>query len=50
MHKKISAKGVAQIYVKKVFARHRAPNKIISDRDLKFIAAFWETFLAKQRI
>jgi len=33
-----------------VFLQYRAPDKIISNRDPKFIAAFWETFLAKQRI
>ena len=48
--KEISAKDIAQIYVKEVFTRHRLPKKIILDKDLKFITAFWETFLAKQRI
>jgi len=36
----ISAEDVAQIYIKEVFAQHRSPDKIISDRDLRFIAAF----------
>jgi len=36
----ISAEDVAKIYIKEVFIRHRVLNKIISDRDLKFIAAF----------
>jgi len=36
----ISAKDIARIYVKEVFIRHRALSKIISDRDLRFIAVF----------
>jgi len=46
----ISAKDIAKIYIKKVFARYRALDKIISDRDLRFIAAFWEVFLAEQGV
>jgi len=46
----ISAENVAQIYIKEVFAQHRLPDKIILDKDLKFIAAFWEIFLAEQRV
>ena len=46
----ISVKGVAQIYIKEVFAWHRTPDKIILDKDLKFIATFWEIFLAEQRV
>jgi len=46
----ISAEDMAQIYVKEVFSQHRSPDKIILDRDLKFIAAFWEIFLTEQRI
>jgi len=38
--KEISAEDVARIYIKKVFARHRAPDKIILDRDPRFVAAF----------
>ena len=36
----ISAEDVARIYIKEVFIRHRALSKIISDRDLRFVAAF----------
>jgi len=36
----ILVENVARIYIKEVFARYRALNKIISDRDLRFIAAF----------
>jgi len=38
--KEISVEDVARIYIKEVFARHRALDKIILDRDLRFIAAF----------
>ena len=43
----ILVKDIAQIYIKKVFIRYRALNKIILDRDPRFILAFWEVFLAK---
>ena len=46
----ISAENVAQIYVKEVFSQHRSLEKIILNRDLKFITVFWETFLAEQRV
>ena len=36
----ILVEDVARIYIKEVFARHRVLSKIISDRDLRFIAAF----------
>ena len=38
--KEILVKDIAKIYIKEVFARHRAPNKIILDRDPRFIAVF----------
>ena len=31
---------VARIYIKEVFVRYRALNKIILDRNLRFIATF----------
>jgi len=43
----ILAEDVARIYIKEVFIRHRVLSKIILDRDLRFIAAFWEVFLAE---
>ena len=36
----ILAEDIARIYIKEVFIRHRAPIKVILDRDLRFIAAF----------
>ena len=38
--KEILAEDVARIYIKEVFTRHRALNKIILDRDPRFIVVF----------
>jgi len=38
--KEILAENVAKIYIKEVFIRYRVLSKIISDRDLRFIAVF----------
>jgi len=38
--KEILAEDIARIYIKEVFARYRALDKIISDRDLRFIVVF----------
>jgi len=38
--KEISAEDIARIYIKEVFIRHGALDKIILDRDLRFIAVF----------
>jgi len=36
----ISAENIAQIYIKEVFAQHRLPDKIILNKDPRFIATF----------
>ena len=36
----ILAEDVVQVYIKEVFLRHRALNKIILDKDTRFILAF----------
>jgi hypothetical protein len=36
----ILVEDIARIYIKEVFIRHRALDKIISDRDLRFIVVF----------
>jgi len=36
----VLVEDIAQIYIKEVFIRYRVPNKIISDRNLRFILAF----------
>jgi len=38
--KEILAEDITRIYIKEVFARYKALSKIISDRDLRFIAVF----------
>ena len=46
----ILVEDVVHIYIKEIFAKYRAPEKIILDRDLRFILAFWEVFLAEQKV
>ena len=36
----ISAEDIAKVYIKEVFLRYRALDKIILDRDLRFILVF----------
>ena len=36
----ISAENIAYIYTKEIFTRHKVLEKIISDRDLRFILVF----------
>ena len=43
----ISVEDIVKIYVKEVFLRYRALDKIILDRDLRFILVFQEVFLAE---
>ena len=43
----ILVKNVVQIYIKEVFVKYRVLDKIISDRDVRFVAAFWEVFIAE---
>ena len=43
----ILAEGVAQVYTKEVFTQYRAPEKIISNRDMRFMSAFWQVFMAE---
>jgi len=38
--KEILVEDVAKIYIKEVFVRYRALDKIILDRDLRFIIVF----------
>ena len=41
---------MVQIYIKEVFTRYKILNKIILDKNIRFITAFWKVFIAKQRI
>ena len=38
--KEILVKNIVQIYIKEVFAKYRVLNKIILDKNKKFIAVF----------
>jgi hypothetical protein len=38
--KEILVEDIARIYIKEVFIRYRALDKIISDRDLRFVVVF----------
>ena len=38
--KEILAKDIVQIYIKEVFVKYGVPDKIILNRDIKFIAMF----------
>ena len=33
-----------------MFTRHRVLDKIILDKDIKFVVIFWEVFMAEQGI
>ena len=46
----ILVEDIAWIYIKEVFVRYRVLSKIILNRDLRFILAFWEVFLAEQGV
>ena len=48
--KEILVEDVVQVYVKEVFSRHGVPDKIISDRDTRFMLAFWQVFTVEQGI
>ena len=45
--KSISAEKLLKVYIKEVFAKYKVLIKIISNKDVKFILIFWETFIAK---
>ena len=38
--KGILVKDIVQVYIKEVFLKHRAPDKIILNKDTRFILAF----------
>ena len=41
---------MVQVYIKEVFTRYKILDKIILDKDIRFILAFWQVFTAKQGI
>ena len=38
---------IEEILVKEVFVKHRILNKIILDKDTRFILVYWQVFTAK---
>ena len=47
---KLIKQGYFIAYIKEIFIKYRVLDKIILDRDLRFILIFQEVFLAKQRV
>ena len=43
----ILVKNIAQIYIKEVFIKYRVPDKIILNKDVRFIIAFQKVFIAE---
>ena len=43
----ILVENVVQVYVKEVFLKYRVLNKIILNKDIKFILVFWQIFIVK---
>ena len=43
----ILTEDMVQVYIKKIFIRYRVLNKIILNRDIKFILTFWQIFIVK---
>ena len=46
----ILVEDVAQVYIKEVFLKYGVLDKIILDRDTRFILVFWQVFTAEQGI
>ena len=45
--KEILVKDIVQVYVKEVFLRHGVLDKIILDKDMRFILIFQQIFIAE---
>ena len=45
--KEILVEEIAQIYIKEVFARYKTPDKIILNRDTRFILIYWQVFIVE---
>ncbi|OWY96211.1 polyprotein [Phytophthora megakarya] len=40
--KKVTAEGVARLFIDHIWKLHGMPTSIVSDRDRKFVSAFWQ--------
>ncbi|OWZ04073.1 hypothetical protein PHMEG_00024088 [Phytophthora megakarya] len=40
--KKVTAEGVARLFIEHIWKLHGMPTNIVSDRDRKFVSAFWQ--------
>ena len=45
--KEILVKDIVQVYIKEVFLKYKVLDKIISNKDIKFILAFQQVFTVK---
>jgi len=41
---KVTAQGLARLFVDNIFKLHGMPQRIVSDRDPRFMSAFWRSF------
>lgn len=47
---KASAEDVAEIFMREIVRLHGVPSSIVSDRDTRFLSAFWESFTQQLNI
>ena len=45
--KEILAKDIAQVYIKEIFLKYKTLDKIILDKNTRFISVFQQVFIAK---
>ena len=48
--KEILVKDIVQVYIKEVFLKYKVLNKIILNKDTRFILIFWQIFIVEQGI
>ena len=45
--KEVLVKNIVQVYIKKVFTKYRVLNKIILNKDIRFILVFQQVFIVE---